>query len=169
MKYIVCLLFLLLARPALTVGQKTRDENIKLLSIFFYRMMIPGDTANKITHFFSVKAELNGQGKVVKVILSKNTPAEYRDTLNGLKNLKINWAKIVPLKKGVKATIIMPVGQCKRTPAGIVYLASSDDIFQNVFNFEDGQYLFENGRMPPNVWLIGPYYIHKYIEYPPQE
>jgi hypothetical protein len=112
---------------------------------------------------------MNTKHKVDTVIFSANTPADLKETLSKLKNLSIDWTKIVPLKKGVKATIIIPVIDFKQTPSGMIRLASYKDLFQNTFIFEDGKNLYSDKKMTPNVWLLGPFHTQKFIEYPPQQ
>lgn len=168
MKYLALLLFTCLIQFNTSVYGQTNTTEYKKLSVFFYDIMRNYDTASKLTHFFAIKAIVNTQNKVDTLFFSKNTPADLKEKLTVLKKLPVAWGKLVPLKKGAKATIIIPVIDFKQTPSEMIRLASYKDLLQDTFTFEDNKNLFDN-TLIKGVWMLNAFYTQKFTEYPPQE
>lgn len=167
MKYLLLFVLLFLLSPGVYGQEEQKDY--KTLSKFFLEIIhkFNTDTANKVSHVFSVKIRLNTQHKVDTVIFSKNTPPEIKDKLAQLKTLLINWNKLLPLKKGVKATIIIPIGELKATPAGIIHLSTLKGHTADMFAYEDGSELFNN-TLISGIYFMNGFFIRKFIDYPPQ-
>lgn len=168
MKYLSLLLVICLIQVNMHVYGQNNNSEYKTLSVFFYDIMRNYDTASKLTHFFAIKAIVNTKNKVDTIFFSKNTPADLKEKLTVLKKLPIAWEKLVPLKKGVKTTIIIPVIDYKQTPSAMIRLASHKDLLQDTFTFEDNRNLFNN-TLVEGIWMLNAFYIQKFTEYPPQE
>lgn len=168
MKYLSLILITCLIQFNTYVYGQTNTAEYKTLSQFFYNVMRNYDTASKLTHFFAIKAVVNTQHKVDTLIFSKNTPADLKEKLTILKKLPVAWEKLIPLKKGTKAIIIIPVIDYKQTPSEMIRLASYKDLLQDTFTFEDNKNLF-NSTLIKGVWMLNAFYIQGFIEYPPQK
>ncbi|RFS21967.1 hypothetical protein DVR12_15080 [Chitinophaga silvatica] len=107
---------------------------------------------------FSLKAEIDNGGTIVKLECSTNVAGDMKPRLFRMKDLDIKWNKFTG--KTGKYYVIIPVYFIVEHASGKILLNSKTE-FTNGFYFDDGD-LFDNKALN-NYYFLKPIYLQRYF------
>jgi hypothetical protein len=148
-----------LITPRSASGQQNPNfgDTYQLLCRFIDTALIPMK-AGSSSLAFSLRAEVDKGGTLVKVDCSTNLAASLKPRLFKMKDLSINWNKFTG--KTGRYYVVIPVYFSVEHASGKILINSRTE-FTNGFYFDDGD-LFDNKTLN-NYYFLKPVYLQRYF------